>query len=252
MSNWKLVNQVYLYDGTFNGLLTIVFDCFVNKILPQKIYDESIYVSNFLEKTQYFETDFEKSKRIFDGICNNISFDTLYNSFYAFLSDSKDKEINILKYLCEGFEIGPKINTMLTTSYVFSVINMKKRATSECHKLKGLLRFREVGDNLCYASVHPDNNILEPLGKHFTCRMPTMQFIIHDKNRDLCFIYNGKEYRIINSKDIKIPSVSNDEITYQNLWKLFFNTIAIKERTNPRCQMQFMPKKYWKDLIEEP
>ena len=119
MSNWKLVNQVYLYDGTFNGLLTIVFDCFVNKILPQKIYDESIYVSNFLEKTQYFETDFEKSKRIFDGICNNISFDTLYNSFYAFLSDSKDKEINILKYLCEGFEIGPKINTMLTTSYVF-------------------------------------------------------------------------------------------------------------------------------------
>ena len=123
MSNWKLVNQVYLYDGTFNGLLTIVFDCFVNKILPQKIYDESIYVSNFLEKTQYFETDFEKSKRIFDGICNNISFDTLYNSFYAFLSDSKDKEINILKYLCEGFEIGPKINTMLTTSYVFLLLN---------------------------------------------------------------------------------------------------------------------------------
>ena len=25
---------------------------------------------------------------------------------------------------------------------------------------------------------------------------------------------------------------------------------AIKERTNQRCQMQFMPKKYWKDLIE--
>ena len=39
---------------------------------------------------------------------------------------------------------------------------------------------------------------------------------------------------------------------YQNLWKMFFKTIAIEERENARCQMQFMPKKYWQDLIEEP
>ena len=39
---------------------------------------------------------------------------------------------------------------------------------------------------------------------------------------------------------------------YQELWKMFFKKISIKERKNPRCQMQFMPKKYWKDLIEEP
>ena len=35
---------------------------------------------------------------------------------------------------------------------------------------------------------------------------------------------------------------------YQELWKMFFKTISIKERKNPRYQMQFMPKKYWKDL----
>ena len=79
-----------------------------------------------------------------------------------------------------------------------------------------------------------------------------MNFIIHDKSRELCFVYNGKECRIIKSKDIKIPSVTNEEQAYQELWKLFFKTISIRERTNPRCQMQFMPKKYWKDLIEEP
>lgn len=79
-----------------------------------------------------------------------------------------------------------------------------------------------------------------------------MNFIIHDKNRQLCFIYNCKEYRIIRSKDIKIPSVTSEEKAYQELWKLFFKTISIRERKNPRCQMQYMPKKYWKDLIEEP
>lgn len=79
-----------------------------------------------------------------------------------------------------------------------------------------------------------------------------MNFIIHDQNHDLCFIYNSSEYKIINSKNFKMPTITDKEIEYQNLWKLFFNTISIKERTNPRCQMQYMPKKYWNDLIEKP
>ena len=108
------------------------------------------------------------------------------------MSNEKDKEINILKYICEGFEIGPKINNMLTNSYVYKVISMRKRALFECHKLKGLLRFIEVGNNLFYASIHPDNNIIEPLGHHFINRLPNQFFIIHDKYRNLCFLYNCK------------------------------------------------------------
>lgn len=252
MSNWKLINKIYLYDGTFYGLLTIVFDSYLNKTLPQKIYPQNSYIPNFLDKTVKFETNFEKSQRVFNGIEKNIGHDALYNSYHAFLSDEKDKEIYILKYLCDSFHIGPKINNNLTTSYVFKVINMRKRALAECHRLKGLLRFQEIGENLCYASIHPDNNIIEPLGHHFIKRLPCMNFVIHDKNREICFVYNSKEYKLINSQNIKIPEISENEKAYQELWKMFFKTIAIKERANSRCQMQFMPKKYWKDLIEEP
>ena len=141
---------------------------------------------------------------------------------------------------------------MLTVSYVFSVINMRKRALSECHKLKGLLRFIEIGENLYYASIHPDNNIIEPLGHHFMRRLPTQNFIINDKNRNICFLYNTHEYKIIDSTNLTIPDITEEEQKYQELWKLFFKTIAIQERKNARCQMQFMPKKYWQDLIEEP
>lgn len=95
-------------------------------------------------------------------------------------------------------------------------LNMRKRALAECHKFKGLLRFQEISDNLCYASIHPDNN--------------------------------NKNYKIINGTYINIPEFTENEKMYQELWKMFFKTISIKERKNPRCQMQFMPKKYWKDL----
>ena len=252
MSNWKLINKTLLYDGSFDGFLTIVFDSYVNKTLPQKVYVESEYINNFLDSTLYIKTDYEKSKRVFQCIEKNICYEALYNSYNAFLSNEKDKEVYILKYICNGFDVGPKINNMITISYVFKVINMKKRSLSECHKLKGLLRFQEIAPNFCYSSIHPDNNIIEPLGHHFINRLPTMNFIIHDKIREICFIYNTKEYKIIDSKNINIPSISENEKMYQELWKMFFKTISIKERTNPRCQMQFMPKKYWKDLIEEP
>ena len=30
----------------------------------------------------------------------------------------------------------------------------------------------------------------------------------------------------------------------------FYDTIAIRERENPRCRMNHMPKKYWKNMVE--
>ena len=44
--------------------------------------------------------------------------------------------------------------------------------------------------------------------------------------------------------------MKKEELFYQNLWKAFHKSIAIKERTNERLQMQHMPKKYWDNLIE--
>lgn len=252
MSNWKLINKTFLYDGTFDGFLTIVFDCYSTKTLPQKIENDQTYHNNFLDNTIFIPADYEKSERIFKGIEKNICYDALSNSYYAFLSNEKDKEINILKYLCDGFDIGPKINTMLTISYVYKVIAMKRKSCSECHKLKGLLRFIEIGNNLFYASIHPDNNIIEILGHHFIKRLPSQNFIIHDKNRNLGFLYNGKTYQIQEIPKFYLPDISEKEQTYQNLWKCFFKSVTIEERTNRKCQMQFMPKKYWKDLIENP
>ena len=36
----------------------------------------------------------------------------------------------------------------------------------------------------------------------------------------------------------------------EELWKSFFKTVAIKERLNKKCQQNFMPKKYWKNILE--
>ena len=163
------------------GFLSLIFDCYSSKTLPQKIFCDEDYIPNFLESPIRIETNFEKSNRVLKGIEKNIGYQTLYNTYYAFLSSDIGKEMDLLAYLWNGFKIGPKINHRLTLSYVANVMKMQKRVFGECHRLKGLLRFQEVGKNLYYSSIHPDNNILEPLGHHFMKRLPEEDFIIHDK-----------------------------------------------------------------------
>lgn len=243
-------NICYLYDGSFDGLLTIVFNCYISKCIPLNIIDKNNYIPNILDKTENINTDYKKSERIFNGIINNISYDVLYNSYYAFLSQEIEKEINIIKYILYGFCIGPQIDTMLAIDFVFKVNSFRKKMLFESHKLKGLLRFTKIDNNLFYSSIHPTHNVIENLGHHFIKRLPTQNFIIHDQNRNIAFLYNTKEYKIVDAKSLKIPKISEEEKLYQNLWKTFFETIAIKERTNPRLQMQYMPKKYWKDIFE--
>lgn len=141
MFNWNVINKTYIYDGTFEGLLSMVFDCYIKKVIPLRIVSKSNLEINFLDDIEEISKDEIKAKRIFNGIVKNISYDTLYNSYYAFLSDGKEKELNILKYILNGFVIGPKINTMLSIDFVFAVCSMRKRMLGEAHRFKRFTSF---------------------------------------------------------------------------------------------------------------
>ena len=251
MLNFKVLeNQVYL----FNGLLTIVFDCYLSKVIPSNVLPKENYLPNLLEKPYFISTDEKKANRIWHGAYTNISYTALYDCYYAFLSCHKGKELAILKYLLHGFYVGFRICNMLAIDYVLEVTKLRKTVFGEAHRLKGLVRLSKLENNLWYAPIHPDNNVIEQVGHFLMARFPTQNLILHDKNRNLAFLYsiqNRNDYEILKVPiNFKIPKFSEEEKQFQKLWKTFFNTISIKERTNPRLQMQFMPKKYWKDLIE--
>lgn len=44
---------------------------------------------------------------------------------------------------------------------------------------------------------------------------------------------------------------SRDELDWQKLWNVYFKSIEIRERSNPRLQRQHLPVRYWKYLTEE-
>lgn len=249
MHNWKHIDSIYIYDNSFYGLLSTIFLCFTHKIIPIDI--TTTKETNFLNNYINITTNFENAKRVYNGILTNISYNCLHFIYNTFLSNYKQKELYILQYLIIGFKIGPKVDNLLSEEVVRKVQQTSKRVFGEAHRLYGLVRFIEIGNNTFYSKVHPDNNVIELLGNHFIKRLPTQNFIIHDKTRNIAFLYNTKTYTIIDVIDISITE-TNEELFYQGLWKSFYKSISIKERINPKLQMKCMPKKYWQDLIEEP
>jgi hypothetical protein len=77
-------------------------------------------------------------------------------------------------------------------------------------------------------------------------------------------IYSGQEYKekvlevlgeliraeIAENIDFELPAANAEEEYYRELWKCFYRTIGIKERYNPRCRMNLMPKRFWSNMTE--
>jgi probable DNA metabolism protein len=74
--------------------------------------------------------------------------------------------------------------------------------------------------------------------------------MIYDKTHKAALIYENRRQRIIPLEDVEFPDASPEEIGYRELWKRFYNTVAIEERYNPHCRMTHMPKRYWENMIE--
>ncbi len=247
MYNWRILDNSYLYDGSIKGFLSVVYDCIKLKIIPRDIKSENNYKDNLLEIPIYIKTDENKFNFIFNQL-KSISNIAIYKVYTSFLSENINKDIIIFKYILYILKYGNKFNFMKNNEYLIKINDISAKVSKETHRMKGFLRFKEIYNNILYAKIEPENNIIEVLAKHFKERMKNEFWIIEDKKRSISAIYNKKDYILLSTKDIKIDR--NNEEIYEKLWKNYYKNISIKERKNLRCQMNFMPKKYWKNLVE--
>lgn len=243
------MNNVYLYNGSFNELISLIFYLLKNNIKPANIKDVS-YNPNLFEECIFFCL---KSK---EQDINNIALQFGYYAFrciyYVYLSTNESKELIIYYFILNAIKYRKKITYMRNLKCVYETLRIAEYVSHETHKMKGFTRFKEINNNILYAEIEPVNNILELVSKHFEKRLKNEYWIIKDVQRKLFSVYDKKNFYIIPEENFKLEdfTISNEEKEIKELWQLFYKTIGIKERKNDRCRMNFMPKRYWKYLIE--
>lgn len=241
----------YIYDNTFEGLLTAIFYAYPSKV-PVKISRALFFEPTLITEPIEIKTDEDKFNRVYKSIELKLSSNTLKNVFYLFLSDLKNVEDLILNYLKLCYRFGDNINLAKNNDIIINVDKISRKVTLEAHRFTGFVRFSEISPLTYYAKIEPDHNIIPLITNHFINRFSDQNFIIHDIKRNSALLYNKTDYVItsLSEKENSSFDFGDYNDNFEILWKDYFNSTTIKERINTRLQKRSMPIRYWSNLTE--
>ncbi len=241
----------YLYDGSFEGLLTSIYYAYYDKDRPVAILPTWEEGSNFLYSYKKIDTDKEKWEKVYHAIEEKISPRALKRIFNVFLSENGDSGIIILRYIEVAFKVGGKIDNYQTNPAVRDLEEIYHKVRVEAHRFLGISRFKRLQNGIFYCQIEPDHNVVALLAPHFVSRVPAERWIIHDISRGLAVFYDTREWtlRSIHSADEIV--LNEDEEGYQDMWREYYRSATIHGRRNIRQKKAYMPVRYWKNLIEK-
>ncbi|MCI6569491.1 MAG: TIGR03915 family putative DNA repair protein [Dysosmobacter sp.] len=242
-----MTELVYCYDGSFDGFLCCVFDSYANHEVPTAITrDEDFEPTLFA--TRQVVTDTGHARRVYRKI-RQISPDAASLLRRGFLSCMPEMELHLYRFIAKLLKDGPGFLENLSDGTLYPVLKAVRFLGAEVEKLRGFVRFSDLGGVLG-SEIEPRNRVLPVLRNHFCSRYQNEKFFIYDRTHREALFYAAGKAVILPLDHFQMAEPDETEVSYRLLWKRFYDTIAIKERENPRCQNTHMPKRYRGTMTE--
>lgn len=242
--------NVWVYEDSFEGLMTVVYAWFYAKEKPCKMVTEGNFQQDLLSNVKFIVTDAHQAQKVADGIVHKLGKEIFELLIKAYLSeDVKIAEI-IVQFLDYGFKRGAQVVNHLSDPRVAAFIGRSTAVSRESHKLIGMIRFVELSNGILYGAYDSTYNQVLILAPHFSQRLGNQVWVIHDTKRGIGAFYQKGQWHMGEMPENFGIQLSQDESLFQNLWKKYYKHIAIEERKNEKLRRQNMPKKYWHFLTE--
>lgn len=236
-----MTERIYLYDGSFDGLLCCIFESYAKREVPTAIFrDEDCAPALF--ETRRIETDAAHARRVYRKV-RALSPDAAYLLRRGFLTCMPEMEFHLYRLVARLLKEGPGFLRNLSDGTVYPVLKAVRFLGAECEKLRGFVRFSDL-NGVLGGEIEPKNRVLPVLASHFCARFQNETFFLYDKTHREALFYAAGKASIVPLDHFEMAGPDEDEARCRLLWKRFFETVAIKERENPRCQNTNMPKRY--------
>lgn len=239
---------IYLYDGSFEGMLCCVYESVYAREMPLDILPEADAQPSLFDQ-KWIPADTDKAARVFDSIPRKLAPQAVNLVQCVFLSCMPGKEMAILRFLLLGYRRGRQTMHLLAHPVVQPMLAARQSLLNEVHLLTGFIRFSDY-DGALAATITPKHYVLPFLQEHFCSRLKNETFLIFDRTHHAALVYQDRQARIISLDALELPPATAEELRYRILWKRFYQTIAIAARENPRCRMTHCPKRYWQNMLE--
>ena len=236
------------YDGSFAGFLTCVFECYVNKEEPVEFLTPrdnrfSLYPEREVPAHR------EHALRVYRALADKLGSAGQQTVARGFLTCMEDRDLWLWRFIQKGFTQGPSLLRELTDPTVDQVLRAVRHLENEAHLLKGFVRFSQL-DGVLVGEIEPKNRVLPLLRPHFCSRYPQEAFALYDRTHRQALLHQEGRWAILPAEDFRPGLPGEEELRFRALWRSFYDTIAIRERYNPRCRMTHMPKRYWGTMTE--
>lgn len=237
---------IYTCEHNWEAMLTCIYEAWSSKRGQQNIRLQLEPVGQYGLFDEYIHVDAnqEKATKVIDAINIKISQYVYRELAITAMAYEEDVLDNIFRVLILGFAFGPGVLDMVQYKDIMRNQEIRGRVTREANRFQEITRFHQIG-HMYVAHIEPKSQIVEYLGPIFQDRMPSENFmIVDDIHREAVVHPKNENYYMWTLDEKEFQSIlkteqENDE--YTDLWKAFFDSIAIKERTNPKCQMTHFP-----------
>lgn len=253
---------VFIYDKTFEALLTAVFDAYFRKTFPDALLSAGDPLPLFYKEIFTVVTDEEKAGRVWRSLQKKLSQTALSCVAQSWLSELPQIGMLLFRYIRKTVDAPYSIETNFADPDVFELTQIWRKVKQERHRMAQFVRFQKTADGVFFAAFEPLYNALPLAIDHFKDRFADQKWLIYDMKRHYGYYYDlhtvtevtfeegSREAALITGKLDK-DLMDKDEKQFQQLWQTYFKSIAIKERANPRKHKQDMPVRYWKYLTEK-
>ena len=251
---------VFVYDKTFEGLLTAVFDAYSRRSFPDLLLAEGEPFPLFYDEAVTICTDYAKVDRVWKGLQKRLSAMALSVITVTWLSELPETDMLLFRYIRKAIDAPRTIELNFGDPDVLEVSKVWKKVTNERLRVIQFLRFQKAADGTFFAAVKPVYNVLPLTLPHLKDRFADQCWLLYDLKREYGYYYDLKEATEVRFEEKEAHLLSGllgeelmdaDEKLFQQMWKTYFKSIAIKERLNPKLHRQHMPARFWKYMPEK-
>ncbi len=248
-----------IYDGSLEGLFSVFYEIYAQKIKNPQIYKESVYQPAFFEDVINVSTNVEHAERVVKGIKKKTG-KNFYQFFYAAHNDRDLIENDLFEYVKYVLDSDLKRSTDYSNSAVLKIAQYGKSVGREKHRMEAFVRFRLTKDEIYFSSIEPDFDVIPLIKKHFEERYGDQKWLIYDLKRDYGIYYDlnttARIHLTFDQDKIGILNTCEkifapEELEFQVLWANYFKHTNIESRKNMKLHLQHVPKRYWKYLSEK-
>ena len=240
-----------VYDGSFEGLLTAIFQVYEERLQEVILVPEASNEPDFFSESISVITDEHKADRVWRGIKAFPEFrTTIYRSF---LSEKPKVELAILEAV--RYVLKTKNASDFGHPAVLKLAQLSREVGREKHRMEAFVRFKRTVDDTYVAVVEPDFNVLPLIARHFKKRYADQVFMIYDRKRNYGLYYDLQKMEFVTLQDFSEEGLQHvlhtQEAHFDAMWRDYFKSTGIQSRINKKLHLRHVPKRYWKYLNEK-